>query len=502
MEEDHSRRELITTIAHPATLTFCIGGLVKEKLQLPPHFYGHSEYFLCTSPLLADSNNKVYIINLHDNSLKKETTPDGGKDENVFDIMTGVSINIFVKTGKKAKGKLAEVYYSDVWGARKCKYDFLSINTLESINWQKVNLAAPFYFFVPKDEEGKAEYDKGFKVEELLKTNSSGLVSMGDEFAYADTPEKLQDRLYDFLNNVHTPEELKSRYKLGKNYADFILDSKKKGVSICANKIVTIAYRPFDNVYGYFDKQIIWRTREKVMRHIIGRQNVCVVIARQCASDWRYVLATGKIAAFNLTGTAGRLGSGYVFPLYLYPEEGSMDTERRANLDETIWSEISRRAGRGTMPEEVFDYIYVVLHSPRYREQYKEFLKVDFPRIPYPESADRFGHFVSFGHRLRELHLMHTLPDMPDVATFPVSGDCVVGKPYFENDRVYINATQYFGHVPETAWQFYIGGYQPAQKWLKDRKGRTLTFDDTRHYRKIVAVLLETDRLMKELDKR
>ena len=177
-----------------------------------------------------------------------------------------------------------------------------------------------------------------------------------------------------------------------------------------------------------------------------------------------------------------------------------METERRANLDETVWAEISRRAGRATTPEEVFDYVYGVLHSPRYRKQYREFLKVDFPRIPYPESAEQFGHFVSFGHRLRELHLMHALPAMPGVATFPVAGTCTVEQPHYAAGRVYINATQYFDNVPEAAWQFYIGGYQPAQKWLKDRKSRTLSFDDLSHYQKIICVLLETHRLMGEID--
>lgn len=189
-----------------------------------------------------------------------------------------------------------------------------------------------------------------------------------------------------------------------------------------------------------------------------------------------------------------------------------MDTERRPNLDANIWAEISRHAGKDTTPEEVFDYIYGVLHSRRYRKRYREFLKVDFPRIPYPESAAQFGHFVSYGHRLRELHLLHALPasaglpDMPtcpgrpSVATFPVSGTCTVEQPRYAAGRVYINATQYFDHVPEAAWQFYIGGYQPAQKWLKDRKGRTLSFDDIAHYQKIICVLLETDRLMGEID--
>lgn len=445
---------------------------------------------------LLQSFDKVYIINLHGNSLKKETTPDGGKDENVFDIMVGVSINIFVKTGKKT-GNSADVYYTDVFGTRQSKYDFLCEHTLDTIDWQKVNLSTPFYFFVPKDERGRADYDKGVKIDELLKTNCSGLVSMGDEFAYADTPEKLQNRLYDFWDNAYTSEELKSRYNLGKNYADFILDSKKNGLKVCTNKIVEVAYRPFDNVYGYFDKQVIWRTREKVMCHLT-KPNVGLACIRINSRNEETYFIVDTIMDKTILSSKDNAN---VFPLYLYPEEGSMDTERRPNLDAQIWAEISRCAGRDTTPEEVFDYIYGVLHSPRYREQYKEFLKVDFPRIPYPESGEQFAHFVSFGHQLRELHLMHTLPDMPDIATFPIEGDCVVEQPHYADGRVYINATQYFDNVPDTAWQFYIGGYQPAQKWLQTRKTRTLSFDDLAHYTHIIRVLLETDRLMREIDK-
>ncbi len=450
---------------------------------------------------LLHSFDKIYIINLHGNSMKKEVCPDGSKDENVFDIMVGVSINIFVKTNKKRKNTLGEIYYTDVFGLRKSKYDFLAENTFNTIRWQKVHTSEPFYFFTPQNEDGKEEYEKGFRIDELMKINCSGLVSMGDEFAFADTRDELQNRLNDFLNNDYKAEELKSKYNLGKNYANFILDGKKNGLKVCTNKIVPIAYRPFDNVYGYFDKQIIWRTREKVMRHFLHGDNIGLTLCKQfkTGNTYQHVLAAnGIIESCYVSNKTAEIT--YTFPLYLYPEEGSIDTGRRANLDEKIWAEISRRACRATTPEEVFDYIYGVLHSPRYRKQYREFLKVDFPRIPYPESAAQFGHFVSYGHRLRALHLMCALPDMPGVATFPVSGTCTVEQPRYAAGRVYINATQYFDHVPEAAWQFYIGGYQPAQKWLKDRKGRILSFDDIAHYQKIVCILLETDKLMSEID--
>jgi len=417
---------------------------------------------------LLSSFDKIYILNLHGNSKKKETAPDGSKDENVFDIMTGVSINIFIKTGKKPKNALAEVYYMDLFGARTNKYEYLETHQFNTTEWHKVNITEPFYFFVSKNTEGEKEYAKGFKVDELFKVGSLGVTTANDKVLIDMQSSTLLTKVAEFY------EEQAS-----------------------ADLVHSIAYRPLDKQFIYYDVDKLERPREKVMRHLT-KLNVGLACVRINSRNEETYFIVDTIMDKTILSSKDNAN---VFPLYLYPEEGSMDTERRPNLDTRIWAEISRCAGRGTTPEEVFDYIYGVLHSPRYREQYKEFLKVDFPRIPYPGSTAQFEHFVSFGHRLRELHLMHTVPDMPDVATFPVSGDCVVDKPYFENNRVYINATQYFDNVSETAWQFYIGGYQPAQKWLKDRKTRTLSFDDLAHYTRIIRILLETDRIMKEIDK-
>ena len=217
----------------------------------------------------------------------------------------------------------------------------------------------------------------------------------------------------------------------------------------------------------------------------------------------------------------GKLGAGDLFPLYLYPTEGEekLGETRKPNLDETIWRKIDAcldsstpfpSASSGnyaqndnshiTTPEQIFDYIYGVLHTPSYREKYKEFLKIDFPRIPYPENKEEFERIVSIGNKLRKLHLMEEIP--PQATSFDIEGDNAVTELRFEKEKVYINKTQYFGNVPELAWNFYIGGYQPAQKWLKDRKNRTLTFDDISHYRKIIAILIETHNLMQGLDKK
>lgn len=188
--------------------------------------------------------------------------------------------------------------------------------------------------------------------------------------------------------------------------------------------------------------------------------------------------------------------TSYAFPLYLYDEKGN----KHPNLKQSVVDEIVKVTGVIT-PEEILDYIYAVLHSPGYREKYKEFLKIDFPRVPYPKDKNSFKELVKLGTELRLLHLMESPKLNKFITTYDIEGSDEVEKLSYKDGNVYINSKQYFGNVTETAWNFYIGGYQPAQKWLKDRKGRTLTNEDIEHYQKIIVALTETDRIMKEIDK-
>lgn len=237
--------------------------------------------------------------------------------------------------------------------------------------------------------------------------------------------------------------------------------------------------------------------RGEVMKHMF-KTNIALVTKKGFPLENPTVFISDIISDSRYWSRSGMQGGDFVFPLYLYPEEGSIETERRANLDEKIWTQINEAIGKEVSPEDIFDYIYGVLHSPHYRAKYKEFLKVDFPRIPYPKNADEFEHYRACGNALRELHLMHNVPESP--VRFDIEGSGEVEQITYTNNRVYINKEQFFDHVPETAWNFYIGGYQPAQKWLKDRKGCKLSYDDIQHYRQIISVLLETDRIMKQID--
>jgi predicted helicase len=304
--------------------------------------------------------------------------------------------------------------------------------------------------------------------------------------------------------------------------------------------IQPISYRPFDNRYVFYEDKLVWRTVRKVMQHFIKGDNIGLVAARQCVGDWKYVFCTKLINEFNLTGTAGRLGSGNTFPLYLYPEATSQQTldqstQRIPNLNPEILKQIAEGLGlkftneKNTStssvtnatfaPIDLLDYIYAVLHSPSYREKYKEFLKIDFPRVPYPTNQETFWKLVKLGGEIRQIHLLES-PEVSEYITqYPIDGDNIVTKikfelnyeiidgdstilmdPVYPMGRVYINDTQFFQMVPEVAWNFYIGGYQPAQKWLKDRKSRELGFEDILHYQKIIVALFRTDEIMKEID--
>ena len=449
--------------------------------------------------------DKIYILDLHGNARKKETAPDGSKDENVFDIMQGVSINIFVK--KKVKSNApAEIYHYDLYGTRSKKYDYLQTNSLNTVNWTTLQPQAPSFFFVPKDFAVQQEYEKGFKVDELMTIGSTGIETRRDAITIQYTEQELLNVLNDF--KILTEENIRIKYN-AKDTRDWKIALAKDDVIKNTSIITKISYRPFDERYTLYTgktRGFIGYPFDKVMRHLlIKNENLALCTCRQQTSfDFQHVLVSNSITERCFVSLqTGEVTSA--FPLYLYPEDGSFDTERRPNLDATIWQQINAAIGHDATPEDIFDYIYGVLHSPAYRAKYKEFLKVDFPRIPYPTSAEEFEHFRSHGNRLRELHLMHAVPESP--VTFPYPGTMQVDSLAWEwniddgySGNVFINDTQCFEGVPTVAWEMYIGGYQPAQKWLKDRKGRTLTFDDIEHYRRIIAILIETDKIMKQID--
>jgi len=419
---------------------------------------------------LLQAFDKIYILDLHGNAKKKEVSPDGSPDQNVFDIMQGVSINIFIKTGTKKKNRFGKVFHFDLYGKRDLKYVFLSQNSINSLEWNELENVEPNYFFVKKDFSEQKKYEEGFKIDELFKTNTSGIKTHNDSELVSFEP---------FLEN------------------NFVYN-----------------YRPFDLRFINYDLSKVVRARYSVMNNFIRRENFGLILMRkqQNIPDFKTVLLSKSLSDINFYGF-----QTYVFPLYLYlakPEQltiGITD-ERTPNLNLEIVDRIATKLGltftneketteNTFAPIDMFDYIYAVLHSPAYRKKYKEFLKIDFPRVPYPKTRNTFWELVKLGGEIRQIHLLESPVVENYITQYPIDGDNVVDNPKYKNKKVYINETQYFDQVPEMVWEFYIGGYQPAQKWLKDRRGRKLEFEDILHYQRIIVALCETDRLMNEIDR-
>ena len=463
---------------------------------------------------LLKTFDKIWVLDLHGNAKKKEVSPDGSPDKNVFDIQQGVAIIVAVKRSPTTTSKksAAAFMHSQVWGDRKSKYDSLWLGQ-DELPFAASTPLEPNYGFEPWDYEEQTKYETGLSINELFVEGGTGIVTKRDNLTIHRSKELVWQAVQDML----TLDEavVRTKYELPEDVRDWqydwaVRDLKHKP---SRDKIQPISYRPFDQRYIYFTGQsrgfVGWPV-EKLMRHFVNGYNFGLATARSNKNptpDHFFITNIMMETKFAESSTQSA-----VFPLYLYPDQQSLDQTRRINFDPKIHKAIIAAAkdkAHGA-PDEVaiFDYIYGVLHCPAYRETYKEFLKIDFPRVPYPPSPDVFWEVSAKGAQLRKLHLMEDAAIGAAPYQFIGLGDSVVAKvafkPLGEKDglvtgAVYINATQAFQDVPEISWNFYIGGYQPAQKWLKDRKGRQLTFEDIKHYQKIIKILSETDRIMKTI---
>jgi predicted helicase len=445
---------------------------------------------------LLKTFDKIYTIDLHGNTRKNEVSPDGSPDINVFDIMQGVSINVFVKTGKKKRNELGNIFHYDLYGKRDDKYQYLSENNIKSVPYIKLTNEKPNYFFVKKDYKLKKTFDKGINIEKLFIKKSSGVKTSKDAILVSFNRNELINQISDFTKK-NPDESLIQKY----------------------------SYKPLIDKYIYYDDNLIGRSRKDFMCNFIKRKNISLNIMRNLVNTENYttVFISKNITDINYYGF-----QTYSFVLYIYPEKTNQKSteetpKRTPNLNQEIVNQIAEKLGmeftnekeeteNTFAPIDVLDYTYAVLHSPSYREKYKEFLKIDFPRVPYPKNKEIFWQLVKLGGEIREIHLLESAKVEEYITSYPVDGDNAVTTSIGKKDweitdkekqigRIWINETQYFDGIPLVAWEFYIGGYQPAQKWLKDRKERTLSFDDILHYQKIVVALVETDRIMKEIDK-
>ena len=480
---------------------------------------------------LMRSFDKIYILDLHGNSKRKERSPDGSPDKNVFDIQVGVSINLFVKTGQKKPDALGKVFHFDLFGERESKYEFLWNHSMNQVKFKRLKPAAPHYFFTPRDYSLESKYQKGFSVADLMPVNTSGIITSRDSLVIDSDENTLLNRIKDFTDASQSDEDIRRRYfgtpKTPRKYPAGdtrgwkLVEARKKIANHPHRDIIkTIAYRPFDRRHIYYHPDMVDWGREKIMDHFLIGENVGLALSKQfkASPGYHHVFVTKEI--FESSLVSNKTGEiGYGFPLYLYPGRKPRSKEqgigeppvRKPNLNLELVKEIAthlkmefayegEQRRNAFSAEDLLDYIYAALHSPGYRETYRELLKTDFPRVPFPAERKQFRALVKIGAELRSLHLMESEKLNKLTTSYPQTGDNIVRQVKREKDKVHINNTQHFARLPEVAWNFHIGGFQPAQKYLKDRKNRELTFDEIRHYQKIIVALVETAKIMRKID--
>ncbi len=472
--------------------------------------------------------DEIYILDLHGNSKKKERSPDGTTDQNVFDIMQGVSIGIFVKKQCEAKVP-AKVFHQHLYGVREIwtenvnnekeltggKYQWLARNDISSTEWKEIEPNKPFYLFTPQDETLREEYQSCWKITEMMPTNVLGFQTHRDFFAIDFDKNVLLKRINDLRETNKSDDEIRRLYGVTDSSSWTVSKARKK---LRENKnwqsdLIKCAYRPFDNRFSYFSSVAMDRPRRELIDHVFKKDNLCLLSSRQQATvGYQHCFVAKEPANDCVVSTTSR-EANQVFPLYLYPTEretmlGVVD--RLPNFSDEFINDFKAKLklefvsdGKGDLvktfaPEDIFNYAYAVFHSPTYRSRYTEFLKIDFPRLPLTSNLTLLRLLVNLGSELVGLHLLEA--DIETGVTFPEKGSNEVETVKYENEKVWINKTQYFENIPETVWNFHIGGYQVLQKWLKDRKGRTLSFDDLEHYQTVVSALLQTIELMSAID--
>ena len=492
-----------------------IGYIVNNSFLDGPTFRGMRQSLL-------DSFNTIYHLNLHGSNRITEVIPEAERDENVFDILQGVSILLCVK--RRDNSTRAKVYYADIWGLREEKYNILSETEVQTTEWSELQPTSPYYLFVPQATEKRFEYEAGWGITDIFQTNSVGIVTGRDKFALQWTAEEVRETVTNFISL--SVDDAREKYGLPKDSQDWkihLAQADLRNHPDVEQHIEPLHYRPFDTRWTYYTGQssgFHGRPRPEVMRHM-RRENLALCVHRGIRSPiWQHALVTNQISEKSYVSNRGE-PTAHVFPLYLYPspEELELSTERSLNFKPAFLTALSEALGlpqsapfnlpEGVSPEEILAYIYAILYSPKYRERYYDFLKYDFPRIPLPQDIEHFRTLAALGQRLIDSHLLRdispadvapTSTRVPAVHRFEGEGDGVVAQVRYSDGQVRINPNQYFTDVPLAVWEYEIGAYQVCEKWLKDRRGEVLSHAEVRQYRAILVAVAETLRVMAEID--
>lgn len=482
------------------------------------HGYLNNITFRGMRQSLMKTFGAIYILDLHGNKRTNEQPPNGGEDENVFNIQQGVSIGIFVKHSAEEL-RPARIYHTELWGNREDKYNWLEANTIDTTLWTELIPISPNYLFVPHCESITEEYERFWKLTDIFLLKVSGISTKRDKMVIDFEQEPILERVNYFRNSTESHERLCEQLPINM-IAEWNISRARETLRAEQNLnryIQPILYRLYDERFIFYHDDLVARPRREVMNHLITGENIamCVGRAGQAVEDtvWNLISISKTIVDLNIF----RRGGNRVFPLYQYTENSAY---RDHNLSQQYWEEVCRHLnyeiehaaelrfihhGKGDCnttigPADIFHYIYAILHAPGYRKRYADQLKIDFPHIPLTTNRSLFQKLVLLGEQLVESQLFQS--EDTNLPSFPVTGNAHVEEIRWTevDQRVWINLTQYFAPIPRDVWEFRVGGHQPARKWLKDRNSRTLSFDEIQHYRRICGALEKTLKVMEDID--
>ena len=452
------------------------------------HAFLDSPTFRGMRQSLMKTFNRLYFLDLHGNSKRKEKAPDGGKDENVFDIQQGVAISLLVKNPAVKNG----VFHYDLYGKRKDKYEFCAAENIESVPWAPIKPKSPWYLFVPYDYKAAKKYEQYPSLKDIFGKFTSGITTSRDHFTIGFTRDEIRERVHHFVKL--SPEEAREFYHLGEDGRDWKVRYAQDDLlkpKLDDEKFCPVASLPFDIRHTYYtgkSRGFHSYPRGSVMRHMrMENLGLCVSKQQETPGEWQHAFVSDTIALLHCA-TAKEVS--YIFPLHLH------NSEKEENITPTFREWINDHYGKKPSPEEILGYIYATLHSPEYRRRYADFLRRDFPRIPFPEDIAEFRHRAEIGNQLITAHLLRNITSNINLH----GDDQTIDKIRHDGStRLYINKTSYLSEVPLEAYNHPIGGYHPLDKYLKSRKGRQLTLQDIETIGKAVTAILQTQTLTKSL---
>jgi len=457
---------------------------------------------------LLEDFDLIYILNLHGDAKRPQKTKDGKNDENVFDIRQGVAISLFVKPEKPAN---KQIRYAELIGPRETKYQFLESHNVKDTSWQELTPKAPYWFLVKRDFGEESKYSKFFKVANIFYKNSYGVKTGKDDLLVDSSKPQLLSRL-DYSDKALFKITLSQ--KIDEETTEKWIKEIDKKKDQLSEQIVDYDYRPFDIRVTIFNDKILQRARYQSMRHM-SYQNTGLVLGRAGQVNrpgliWDLAFITKNVIDLNMFYRGGI----YVFPLWLYGvdkkdrsqqnllDNSQASSERTSNIKQDFIKLLSSTYEMTISSEEIFYYIYAVLYSNLYRKKYEEFLKIDFPKIPFTSDYKLFKHVLELGKELGRLHLLESPLLNKTSSRFESKNGAETENPRYneKEEKLYINKNQYFTNVSPELWSYFIGGYQVLYKWLKDRKGKSLSSEEINHYIKVIEALKQTIKIQSRID--